>query len=246
MQVAIDGPAGSGKSTVAKLVAERLGFLYIDTGAMYRALTLKAMREGLPLDDEDQIAELLERTRLELKSGPQTRVFLDGEDVSEAIRLPDVNRGVSAVAALGKVRQGLVMLQQEMAKGHVVMDGRDIGTVVLPQAEVKVFLTASLKERARRRALELQSRGIEVSQEEAEAQLALRDKLDESREIGPLKKADDAYLLDTTDLTIGQVVEEILSLCKKAMEALGWGIDVLSFCALGSQSVFRSVFSFGS
>ncbi|HOB21595.1 MAG: (d)CMP kinase [Firmicutes bacterium] len=219
MQVAIDGPAGSGKSTVAKLVAERLGFLYIDTGAMYRALTLKAMREGLPLDDEDQIAELLERTRLELKSGPQTRVFLDGEDVSEAIRLPDVNRGVSAVAALGKVRQGLVMLQQEMAKGHVVMDGRDIGTVVLPQAEVKVFLTASLKERARRRALELQSRGIEVSQEEAEAQLALRDKLDESREIGPLKKADDAYLLDTTDLTIGQVVEEILSLCKKAMEA---------------------------
>ena len=219
MQVAIDGPAGSGKSTVAKLVAERLGFLYIDTGAMYRALTLKAMREGLSLDDEDQIAELLERTRLELKSGPQTRVFLDGEDVSEAIRLPDVNRGVSAVAALGKVRQGLVMLQQEMAKGHVVMDGRDIGTVVLPQAEVKVFLTASLKERARRRALELQSRGIEVSQEEAEAQLALRDKLDESREIGPLKKADDAYLLDTTDLTIGQVVEEILSLCKKAMEA---------------------------
>ena len=219
MQVAIDGPAGSGKSTVAKLVAERLGFLYIDTGAMYRALTLKAMREGLPLDDEDQIAELLERTRLELKSGPQTRVFLDGEDVSEAIRLPDVNRGVSAVAALGKVRQGLVMLQQEMAKGHVVMDGRDIGTVVLPQAEVKVFLTASLKERARRRALELQSRGIEVSQEEAEAQLALRDKLDESREIGPLKNADDAYLLDTTDLTIGQVVEEILSLCKKAMEA---------------------------
>ena len=219
MQVAIDDPAGSGKSTVAKLVAERLGFLYIDTGAMYRALTLKAMREGLPLDDEDQIAELLERTRLELKSGPQTRVFLDGEDVSEAIRLPDVNRGVSAVAALGKVRQGLVMLQQEMAKGHVVMDGRDIGTVVLPQAEVKVFLTASLKERARRRALELQSRGIEVSQEEAEAQLALRDKLDESREIGPLKKADDAYLLDTTDLTIGQVVEEILSLCKKAMEA---------------------------
>lgn len=219
MQVAIDGPAGSGKSTVAKLVAERLGFLYIDTGAMYRALTLKAMREGLPLDDEDQIAELLERTRLELKSGSQTRVFLDGEDVSEAIRLPDVNRGVSAVAALGKVRQGLVMLQQEMAKGHVVMDGRDIGTVVLPQAEVKVFLTASLKERARRRALELQSRGIEVSQEEAEAQLALRDKLDESREIGPLKKADDAYLLDTTDLTIGQVVEEILSLCKKAMEA---------------------------
>ncbi len=219
MQVAIDGPAGSGKSTVAKLVAERLGFLYIDTGAMYRALTLKAMREGLPLDDEDQIAELLERTRLELKSDPQTRVFLDGEDVSEAIRLPDVNRGVSAVAALGKVRQGLVMLQQEMAKGHVVMDGRDIGTVVLPQAEVKVFLTASLKERARRRALELQSRGIEVSQEEAEAQLALRDKLDESREIGPLKKADDAYLLDTTDLTIGQVVEEILSLCKKAMEA---------------------------
>ena len=217
IQVAIDGPAGSGKSTVARLVAQRLGYLYIDTGAMYRALTLKAMRLGLPLDDEKEVLTLLVRTRLELLPGETTRVLLDGEDVSAAIRLPDVNRGVSKVAALGKVRHQLVELQRELAKGDVVMDGRDIGTVVLPEAKVKVFLTASISERAKRRALELKARGIEVSQEQAEQDLAWRDQLDEGREVGPLKQAPDAYLLDTTELTIPQVVERILSLCQEVL-----------------------------
>ncbi len=217
MQIAIDGPAGSGKSTVARLVAERLGYLYLDTGAMYRAMTLKAMRKSIPLDDEEAIGELLASTQIQLLSGKTTRVLLDGEDVSEEIRLPEVNRGVSAVAALGKVRHGLVALQRQLASTDVVMDGRDIGTVVLPRAQVKVFLVASIGERARRRALELGERGIEVSQKQAEQELALRDQLDEGREVGPLVKAPDAYILDTTELSIEQVVERILSLCEEKL-----------------------------
>ena len=217
MQIAIDGPAGSGKSTVARLVAERLGYLYLDTGAMYRAMTLKAMRKSIPLDDEEAIGELLASTQIQLLSGKTTRVLLDGEDVSEEIRVPEVNRGVSAVAALGKVRHGLVALQRQLASTDVVMDGRDIGTVVLPRAQVKVFLVASIGERARRRALELGERGIEVSQKQAEQELALRDQLDEGREAGPLVKAPDAYILDTTELSIEQVVERILSLCEEKL-----------------------------
>ncbi len=217
MQIAIDGPAGSGKSTVARLVAERLGYLYLDTGAMYRALTLKAMRKSIPLDDEEAIGELLASTQIQLLPGKTTRVLLDGEDVSEEIRLPEVNRGVSAVAALGKVRHGLVALQRQLASTDVVMDGRDIGTVVLPRAQVKIFLVASIGERARRRALELGERGIEVSQKQAEQELALRDQLDEGREVGPLVKAPDAYILDTTELSIEQVVERILSLCEEKL-----------------------------
>jgi cytidylate kinase len=217
IQIAIDGPAGSGKSTVARLVAQRLGYLYIDTGAMYRAITLKAMQQELPLDDEERILEMLASTRLELLPGERTRVLLDGEDVSEPIRLPDVNRGVSSVAALVKVRQRLVELQRQLAHGNVVMDGRDIGTVVLPKAPVKVFLTASISERARRRARELWDKGIKVSQQKVEQDLALRDRLDEGRKVGPLVRAQDAYLLDTTELTIEEVVERILSLCQEAL-----------------------------
>lgn len=216
MQIAIDGPAGSGKSTVARLLAKRLGYLYIDTGAMYRALTLKALRAGLPLDDEGQIANLLTETKLELLPAEETVILLDGEDVSQEIRLPEVNRGVSPVSALGKVRKILVERQREMATADVVMDGRDIGTVVLPEAQVKIFLSASIRERAKRRRLELAHRGVQVTQEEAEVDLAYRDQQDASRAIGPLKQADDAILVDTTELSIEEVVERVLAIVEEA------------------------------
>ncbi len=218
ISIAIDGPAGSGKSTIAKDVAIKFGYIYIDTGAMYRAITLKALRNHIPLTDGVQLTTLAENTFIGLKyekadCGSLLRVFMDGEDVTEEIRSLEVTNNVSVVAAVSGVRQAMVNLQRNMAKqGGVVMDGRDIGTVVLPKAELKIYLTASVTERSHRRWLELNDKGIHVDREELEEQIRQRDLYDSNREISPLCQAKQAILLDTTNLTIEQVVEKVKEL----------------------------------
>ncbi len=213
--VAIDGPAGAGKSTVAQLAARKLGCTYIDTGAMYRAVAWKALRQKQPVTD-DLILSVLPDIRIELHyEDGKTKVFVDGREVTGEIRTPEINKIVSQVAMLGPVREKLVELQRKMAEqGSVLMDGRDIGTHVLPNADVKIFLTASIEERARRRAKELQEKGYDVKIEEIQRDIAARDKKDSEREISPLMQAEDAILLDTTSLDINQVVEKILELCR--------------------------------
>ena len=213
--IAIDGPAGSGKSTVAKRVAAALGILYLDTGAMYRAVTLKALRAGLPLDDEAALTKLAASTVLEFKQTTDGayHLFMDGEDVSAEIRMAPVTKAVSAVSAVPGVREVLVKQQQRIGRqGGVVMDGRDIGTVVLPQADLKIFLTASLGERAHRRWLELCTKGCTVTKDEVEEDLKRRDAFDAGRAVAPLKPAADSVTLDTTALSIEEVVERILEL----------------------------------
>ncbi|HYH02153.1 MAG TPA: (d)CMP kinase [Bacillota bacterium] len=218
ISIALDGPAGSGKSTIAKLVAHQLNYTYIDTGAMYRAITLKALRQSVDLNVPEQLTRLAEQTAIDLQyqstgDGLILRVILDGEDVSEAIRSLEVTNNVSVVAAVAGVRVALVKLQQQMAReGGVVMDGRDIGTVVLPDADLKVFLTASVAERGKRRWLELQAKGVLVELEDLIQQIERRDYFDSHRETDPLRQAPDALLLDTTDLTIDQVVRQIMDL----------------------------------
>ncbi len=212
INIAIDGPAASGKSSTAKLVAKRLGFIYVDTGAMYRAATLAARRAGVNWKDPQAIVEVVERSHIELKRIDGTQhTFLDGEDVSRAIRQPVIDKHVSDVASNGPVRALLVARQREMARdGGVVMDGRDIGTVVLPDAELKVFMVASIDARAKRRIRELQAHGEEVDAEAVKKEIRRRDEADQNRKDGPLKKADDARVLDNSNLTVGQQVEQIV------------------------------------
>lgn len=216
--IALDGPAGSGKSTIARAVALKFNYIYIDTGAMYRAITLKALQNKIPLDNQLQLTQLAQNTVIRLKyieaNGlSQLRLIMDGVDVSEAIRSLEVTNNVSAVAAVAGVREALVQLQREMAReGGVVMDGRDIGTVVLPNAELKIFLTASVEERSKRRWLELKAKGIEVNLAELEEQIRKRDELDSNREVDPLRQADDAILIDTTNLSIAEVTDRIVEL----------------------------------
>ena len=212
--VAIDGPAGAGKSTVAKLAAEKLGFTYIDTGAMYRAVAWKTLQQGKPVTDE-LILEVVKDIDVNLAyTDGQTKVTVDGTDVSTAIRTPEVSKIVSQVAALGPVRVKMVDLQRQMAKrGSVLMDGRDIASHVLPDAEVKIFLTASIEERAHRRWLELQEKGYDITLEQLQKDIAARDKADSEREISPLVQVKEATLLDTTGLSIDEVVKRILELC---------------------------------
>ncbi|MFC0188521.1 (d)CMP kinase [Fictibacillus aquaticus] len=214
IRIAIDGPAGAGKSTVAKQVADRLSYIYIDTGAMYRAVALKAIRSSLDLHDGQALKRMLDETTVELiKNDEGQSVFLDGQDVSEEIRSHEVTNNVSFVARLAEVREDLVRRQQLLAeKGGVVMDGRDIGTHVLPKAELKVFLIASADERARRRFEENKLKGFEVNLEELKQEILLRDKRDSEREVAPLRKAEDAVELDTTSMTIQDVVAKILVL----------------------------------
>lgn len=220
INVAIDGPAGAGKSTVARLVAARLGYVYVDTGAMYRAVTLKSIREGVDLHDVAGLASLVERAAIELiptESGQ--RVHLDGKDVSEAIRSAEVTSSVSTVSAVPAVRAVLVRLQRDMADARgVVMDGRDIGTNVLPDAEVKVFLTASVEIRAERRWKEIADKQPEVTKEQLTESIAERDRLDTERDVSPLRQAADAVLIDSSSLTIQQAAERILDLCRQALE----------------------------
>ena len=219
IQIAIDGPAGAGKSTVAKIAAEKLQYTYIDTGAMYRALTLKALRTNTDLASEQAIATLLKNSTIELVPTENgQRVLLDGEDVSEEIRFPTISANVSKVAAHAAMREVMVALQHDRAaRGGVVMDGRDIGTAVLPQAELKVFMSATVEERARRRFEDNNNRGIASSIEQLQQEIALRDKLDSEREASPLVQAADAIFLDTTALSIDEAANAILKLASERM-----------------------------
>lgn len=219
IQIAIDGPAGAGKSTIAKLVAEQLGFTYIDTGAMYRAVTYKAMKENIQLNDANAIEEMLHKTSIVLKPSPNGQlVYVDGEDVSKEIRSNEVTSNVSKVATYPNIRKILVDMQKQLAKdGGVVMDGRDIATHVLKDAELKIFMSASVEERAKRRYLENQKRGIPSSLEKLIEDIELRDKQDRERETSPLVQAEDAIFIDTTNLTIEEAANEILQLAKNIM-----------------------------
>ncbi|HPD33689.1 MAG TPA: (d)CMP kinase [Candidatus Kapabacteria bacterium] len=217
--IAIDGPAGSGKSTSARLVAKALNYIYIDTGAMYRAVTLFWLRSGKELS-ETAMDELLPKIEISLKQGELGQiVLLNGEDVTNQIRTPEVNQYVSPISAMQNVRNKLVAEQRRIGKdGGVVMDGRDIGTVVFPDAELKIFLIASISERARRRLLELESQGISTNFEEIHSAIEMRDRYDSTRQLSPLKKAPDAIELDTTNLTIPEQCEIVLEYAKKYIE----------------------------
>ncbi|MFU0791600.1 (d)CMP kinase [Virgibacillus proomii] len=215
--VAIDGPAAAGKSTVAKIVAEKLSCIYIDTGAMYRAITWKALKNDVNVNEEAALVKLLETTIMELKQGRDGQlVFIDGQDVTTAIRSNEVTNAVSYVAKHPLIRKEMVRRQQLLAEEKdVVMDGRDIGTHVLPDAEVKIFLVASVEERAKRRYEENKRKGIHTDFNELKKEIEQRDELDSKREISPLIKAEDAVKIDTTSLTIEEVAERILEEVRK-------------------------------
>lgn len=214
--VAIDGPAGAGKSTIAKLAAEKLGYAYIDTGAMYRSVAWKFLQTGAAFD-EGFISRLACTMVIDFKPEARVnRVFVDGTEVTDAIRTPEVTAIVSRVAAIGTVREAMVEQQRRMGiVGGVLMDGRDIGTVVFPNAQLKIFLTASVEERARRRYKEMLQKGQQVELAQLAADIAARDKADSERAIGPLRQAEDAILLDTSDMGISQVTEKILQLVQE-------------------------------
>ena len=216
IRVAIDGPAGAGKSTVARQVADALGFTYVDTGAMYRAVAWAVVKAKISPADHAAVCGLAARLDVRLERG---RVFADGQDITGKIRTPEISNSTSPLSALPCVRERLAALQREMGcGGGVVMEGRDIGTVVLPQAEVKVFLTASPAERVRRRREELGAEGILLSSEQLEKDIAARDARDESREVAPMVPAHDAVQLISDGLSVGEVVSRILALCRAAEE----------------------------
>lgn len=211
--IAIDGPSGSGKSTIARLVAQKLNYTYIDTGAIYRAITYKAMKEGVDFKDKAALEKLANKVKICLKGDHcGSKVYLDGEDVSEKIRAPEVTRNVSCLAALPGVRGPMTSLQREIGKnGGVVAEGRDIGTVVFPDADYKFYLDASLKERARRRYEELVASGHKAALSELTSEMHLRDNLDKGREVAPLKIAQRAIIIDSTRMSIKEIVEAVLN-----------------------------------
>ncbi|RYG73657.1 (d)CMP kinase [Lentibacillus lipolyticus] len=219
--VAIDGPAAAGKSTIAKIVANELAYTYIDTGAMYRALTLKVLREKVDLEDNHAITELLAQTNMQLEQGENGQhVLMDGEDVTVAIRSERVTNHVSYVAKHPSVRKEMIQRQRELAnKRSVVMDGRDIGTHVIPDAEVKIFLQASVEERAKRRYDENMQKGFTTDFEKLKEEIKQRDRIDSKREVAPLIKADDAVEVNTTNLTINQVAASVLDEARKVLES---------------------------
>ncbi len=214
INIAIDGPAGAGKSTVARAVAKKLGILYLDTGAMYRAMALKAMREGIDPNDKEQVLPLLECTEIYAKNiGGTQHTYLDGEDVSELIRTPEISRGASDISAIPDVRIKLAQIQRNIAHtSDVVMDGREIGSYVIPECENKFYVTASVDERARRRLLELKQKGRDdgMTVEEMARDIAERDYNDSHRAFAPLLRLPEAILIDTTDLTIDEAVNAVL------------------------------------
>ena len=218
MKISIDGPAGAGKSTVARLVAQRLGYTYLDTGAMYRAITLAVLQAHIASNDEQSIAALVKKCDLQIKTDADgnNKIYLDGEDVSAEIRQQTISNAVSDVANHKAVRDVLVEKQRQMAShGNAVLDGRDIGTVVLPDAQLKIFLTASIAVRAKRRYADLQKTGEKVSLDELAKSIEERDNKDAKNTYGPMRPADDAIIIDTDNMTIEQVVEKIVTLAKE-------------------------------
>ena len=220
--IAIDGPAGAGKSTIGALVAERLGYLFLDTGAMYRAVTLAAQRRGIDPDDGPTLTKLAREVRVNIgpptvRDGRAYTVLLDGEDVTWAIREPEIDRIVSQVARVPFVRDAMVEQQRALAeRGRLVMVGRDIGTVVLPKADLKVFLTASAAERAKRREEELRARGQVRPRQELLQEILRRDRLDSERAVAPLRAADDAIIVQTDGLSVGQALERVFAVLTRA------------------------------
>ena len=217
--IAIDGPAGAGKSSAAKAAAKKLGFIYVDTGALYRTIGLYMMRNHIPMEEPEKVAAALAGVQIELGFREDGQhVFLGGEDVSEYIRTPEISMAASRVSAIPQVRVFLFDLQRSLAeKNNVLMDGRDIGTVVLPNAQVKIFLTASAEERARRRCLELEQKGEPVTYEEVLADIQKRDYQDSHREIAPLVPAEDAVIVDTSNCDLKGAVEQILQIVYKKL-----------------------------
>ncbi len=215
MIIAIDGPAGSGKSTVAKLVAKKLGFSYIDTGAMYRAVAYKVIKENIPLERLPEILENLDLKLLDTNEG--VKVILDGEDITDKIRTEQIGKKASQIAKIPEVRKKLVQLQRKLGlkAKNAVLEGRDIGTVVFPDAQLKIFLTASAKERARRRYNQLREKGLKISYDEILKAVIERDKTDMERKESPLKPAEDAVIIDTTNKTIDEVVQMIINIAKE-------------------------------
>jgi cytidylate kinase len=215
--IAIDGPAGAGKSTAARCAAQRLGYRYLDTGAMYRTVALKALREGMDLADQEALGRAAEDAKIDLRTeADTTRVWLDGVEVTSEIRNPAVTEAASRVSVVPRVRQAMVRQQRRWGEqGGVVMEGRDIGTVVFPEADVKIFLDASPAERARRRAAELALQGIPLSTERVRQELAARDARDAARPASPLVRAPDAVLVETDGLSPDAVVELILQICRR-------------------------------
>ena len=219
ISVAVDGPAGSGKSTITKMVAKNLGYNYVDTGAMYRGLTYDFLKNNLTELDEKKIELLLSKVKFEVKFIDRVQyVFVNDEDVSEKIRTAEVSKFTSLFAKSPAVREFLIDTQRNLAmSNNIIMDGRDIASVVLPNADVKIFLTASVEERARRRVLDFDRQGVvDIDFDKVKADIAARDYQDENRDIAPLVKVDDAVLIDTTNLTITEVVEKMTELIKKA------------------------------
>ena len=217
--IAIDGPAASGKSTVAKEVAKELNYIYIDSGAMYRALTLKALNNNIDINSEEALVKMTKDSKIELTS---QKIYLDDEDVSEAIRSIDVTNNVSLVSSYEGVREEMVNLQKEYGKlGGIVMDGRDIGTTVFPDAELKIFQIASVEERANRRFIENNKKGIPCDLETLKKEIEIRDFKDSTRRISPLKKASDAIELDTSKLSPQEVIDRIVELAKERIESEG-------------------------
>lgn len=218
MNVAIDGPAGAGKSTIAKRLAAKLGYIYVDTGAMYRGMALYILQKEIDSTDEAAIAGICDDIRVEIVyEGQEQQILLNGENVTGLIRSEEVGNMASAVSVYGCVRSKLVALQKELAaKTDVIMDGRDIGTCVLPDAQVKVYLTASVDTRAMRRFRELQDKQIACDLEEIKKDIADRDNRDMNRKISPLKQASDAHLIDSSDMSIDEVVDKIMELCRQA------------------------------
>ncbi len=215
--IALDGPSGAGKSTIARLLAQQLGYIYIDSGAMYRAIGWKVKQEGIDPSDEERLAELCLRTEILIRNdNSDPKVYVDGKDVSGMIRTQEMGMMASSVSKSPSVRARLLTLQRELGKnGGVVMDGRDIGTVVFPDAEIKFFLDASTEERGRRRYLELKAKGIDVELGRITEEIRDRDEQDSSRALAPLRKADDALLLDSTHMSIEDVLTMMLSIVKK-------------------------------
>ncbi|HAJ33369.1 MAG TPA: (d)CMP kinase [Candidatus Atribacteria bacterium] len=220
--IAIDGPAAVGKSTIGKLIARELGLLYIDTGAIYRAITWKVLKNNININDEEMISNLVSDTCITIERANNKslnnyyHIFVDGEDVTEEIRNPRIDQNVSQIARLPKIRKQLIYLQKELAeKGNIVMEGRDIGSVILPQADIKFYFTASEEERIKRRYKELINKGYSVDYEEVKKQIMQRDEIDRKRKYAPLIKARDAILIDSTEKSIEEIKDKILKIIKK-------------------------------